>query len=30
VRLTFQVVVVVLLIGYVGWTVQLLWGGAAP
>ena len=25
VRLTFQVVVVVLLIGYVGWTIQVLW-----
>ena len=27
VRLTFQVVVIVLLIGYVGWTIQVLWGG---
>jgi succinate dehydrogenase / fumarate reductase membrane anchor subunit len=26
VRLTFQVVVIVLLVGYVGWTIQVLWG----
>jgi len=26
VRLTFEVVVIVLLIGYVGWTIQVLWG----
>ena len=29
VRLTFEVVVIVLLIGYIGWTIQVLWGGAA-
>ena len=27
VRLTFQVVVVVLLVAYAGWTIQILWGG---
>jgi succinate dehydrogenase hydrophobic anchor subunit len=26
VRLTFEVVVIILLIGYVGWTIQVLWG----
>ena len=30
VRLTFEVVVIVLLIGYIGWTIQVLWGGVAP
>ena len=28
VRLTFQVVVIVLLIAYAGWTIQVLWGAA--
>ena len=28
VRLTFQVVVIALLVAYVGWTIQVLWGGA--
>ena len=28
VRLTFQVVVIAVLVGYVGWTIQVLWGGA--
>ena len=28
VRLTFQVVVIVLLVGYIGWTIQVLWGAS--
>jgi len=28
VRLTVQVAVIVLLVGYAGWTIQVLWGGA--
>ncbi len=27
-RLTLELLAVVLLIGYVGWTIQILWGGA--
>lgn len=27
-RLTFQVVVIALLVGYAGWTLQVLWGGS--
>jgi succinate dehydrogenase / fumarate reductase membrane anchor subunit len=26
-RLTFEVVVIALLVGYTGWTIQVLWGG---
>ena len=27
-RLTFDVAVICLLVGYAGWTIQILWGGA--
>jgi succinate dehydrogenase / fumarate reductase membrane anchor subunit len=27
VRLTFEVAVIALLVGYAGWTIQVLWGG---
>jgi succinate dehydrogenase / fumarate reductase, membrane anchor subunit len=29
VRLTLQVIVICVLLGYVGWTIQILWGGPA-
>ncbi len=28
-RLTFEAVTVIVLIGYLGWTIQILWGGRA-
>ena len=27
VRLTFEVAVIALLVGFTGWTIQVLWGG---